>query len=111
MRHCAALLLLASVGLSGCLDERMDATLTPLEGRPVSAAFAAFGPPDIQETEGAAKVYTWKVDEFGPMGMPRYLGVQYHCRVSVTVDRQGIVRSTTWKGNAYGCNQLLAKAR
>jgi hypothetical protein len=108
-RSTALLLLLAAPALAGCYGERMDAALAPLDGRPVGAAFTAFGPANSEETDDGNRVYSWKVSEFGPMGLPSNLGVQYECRVSVTADSQGIVRYTTWRGNAYGCNALLAR--
>lgn len=109
MRHSAALPLLALIALSGCLGRRMDAALAPLDGRPASEAFAAFGPPDASEAENGNKVYTWIVDEFGPMGFPSDLAVQYKCRLRIVADSRDIVRSTDWRGNAYGCDALLTR--
>ncbi len=113
MRKDAFLLLLASVGLAGCVDQRMDDALAPLDGRPVSAAIAAFGPPDKEETVDGNKVYVWVVDATGPES-PTFnfnIPIHYECRVQVTADSQGTVRSATWNGNAWGCNALLARRR
>ncbi len=86
----------------------MGSALAALDGQPVATAFAKFGPPDEEKTVAGNKIYIWAVDEFGPLGIPPDLALQYKCRVRVTSDSQNIVRGAHWEGNAYGCNKLLA---
>ena len=53
------------------------------------------------------------VDATGPES-PTFnfdIPIHYECRVQVTADSQGTVRSATWNGNAWGCNALLARRR
>jgi hypothetical protein len=109
VRNLSALLVVVSVGLAGCADERMESAVAALGGQPVPQAFAKFGPPDQEQAVKGDKIYTWVVDEYGPTGFKPQLLIQYECRVRLTSDGQDIVRGTEWSGNRWGCNKLLAR--
>ena len=108
MRNLSALLVAASIGLAGCAEERMASAVAALDGQPVSTAFARFGPPNEERTVQAKRIYTWRVDELGPLGTRFTIAIEYKCLVQVTSDSDNIVRHEEWTGNPWGCNKLLA---
>lgn len=68
-------------------------------GTPIEGMVANFGVPDAYFRSETGTIYEWEQRE-------RVVGVYQsylrECTTRATVDREGIIRSTTWKGNACG---------
>jgi hypothetical protein len=53
------LAILAAIALAGCSMGNFNAERNNFKGKPLSAVTARLGPPQIQETFGGQKSYTW----------------------------------------------------
>ncbi len=57
------LAILVAFALAGCAMSGFDAERNNFKGKPLSAVTTRLGPPEIQETFGGQKSYTWSVGQ------------------------------------------------
>jgi hypothetical protein len=109
MRKIAALVV-AALGLPGCVPQRMDEGLQALAGQNIQAAVAKLGYPDSQRTMLGDTIYIWSTR--GPGGavavaisptMGAVLPISFNCTIQIATAADGTIKQTQWTGNPDGC--------
>lgn len=90
--------------LSGCATlQNREKALQSWIGSDVNSLIQSWGPPiDVFELPNGNKMYTWFYDS-GAVAMPignMAYAVNKNCKITMTVDRNNIVQSWRYEGNA-----------
>ena len=125
-----SILLALAIGLSGCVDDRINKALSSMVGRNISYAMHKLGLPDAKHEVMGDTIYVWATNDdlespiptikvtlqttsivYGTMpdyddatgtALPR---ATFNCTIQLAVNSSGTIKRWRWTGNPAGCAQ------
>jgi hypothetical protein len=124
------LLIVAAMGLSGCVSDQMNQGLGFMVGQNIQYAVSRLGYPDDQRTMLGDTIYVWSTSRnvnlpmtttsttYGNVGTTpvygttmgtTYVPANFNCTIQLAVGADQTIKSWQWSGNMGGCMQYARR--
>jgi hypothetical protein len=119
-------LVIAAVGVSGCVSQRMNEGLGNLAGQDIGAAVSRLGYPDSKREILGKTIYIWStsrnevlpvtttntttafvgnVPVYGTTTNTEFVPANFNCTIQLATNSSGTIVHWQWSGNMGGCAQ------